>query len=555
MTITTKTANRSCHFLIASLSGLGLSLANLTSASAQVQPTLPDGTPVYPEGAQIPRSLTDVERAYLKDHPIQIPEQRGPFVAPTGPVHCTAEYEPVEGILLAWESFNTILAEIARWVTTDGNADVYVVVDNAAEQITAATAIQAAGANMNRVRFLVRTTDTVWIRDYGPRYIYEGNCRAIIDHVYNRPRPNDDALPTFFGQYKHHARYNLPLTHGGGNFHLGALGDSFCTRLINNENPGRTEQQIHDLWQQYQNLDTTFFTPFPTTVDLTQHIDMWMQVCGDRTAVIADWPLNAGSTQDVICDGATVTLQARGWTVHRVPGRSVGGNHYTYTNVIICNDLVLIPTYTNASVTQHNAPALATWQAAMPGKIIRQINCEQMVASAGVMHCICMHVPPPVNGANPSAYLRNNRGGEVLTPGQLVTINWISDDDVLVANVDLRLSVDGGATYPISIAANIADNGSKVWAVPDIATSQARVRVLVHDAQGHAGFDQSTADITITGAGVPCPADWNGSGAADSQDFFDFLTGFFASNADFNGSGQTDSQDFFDFLTAFFVGC
>ncbi len=273
------------------------------------------------------------------------------------------------------------------------------------------------------------------------------------------------------------------------------------------------------------------------------------------TLVIADWPFNVGSTQDVICDGAAATLQLQGWTVHRVAGRSVGGNHYTYTNVIICNDLVLIPSYTNASVTQHNAPSLATWQAAMPGKTIRQINCEQMVASAGVMHCICMHVPPPVNGVNPSAYLRNNRGGETLTPGQQVSINWISDDDLLVTSVDLRLSVDGGMTYPITIAANTNDDGSQTWTVPDIGASQARVRVLVHDAQGNSGFDQSTADLTITGSGVPCPADWNGSGAADSQDFFDFITGFFSSNSDFNGSGQTDSQDFFDFLTAFFVGC
>jgi hypothetical protein len=52
-----------------------------------------------------------------------------------------------------------------------------------------------------------------------------------------------------------------------------------------------------------------------------------------------------------------------------------------------------------------------------------------------------------------------------------------------------------------------------------------------------------------------CPADWDGSGAVNSQDFFDFLVSFFGGNADFNGDGQTNSQDYFDFLQAFFTGC
>lgn len=489
--------------LLCGLVAVTFYVADPVTASSTVPPRPADA---LTEGDALPRNLTDNELRYLDAFP-PAPPQRA-VVPPTGPVHCPAEYEPMQGILVAWEgnaSWKLILAQMARHITTTGDADVYVMCDDTTDRDDALAQLGNAGADMARVRTHLVATDTIWIRDYGPRYIVEGGCRAIVDHRYNRPRPRDDDQPFFWRTVWNHALYEIPLTHGGGNFHLDALGHSFTTRLINNENPDKTEQQIHDLWREFQNLDTTFFNPFDRTVDATQHIDMWMQVIADDAIIISDWPFNDGSSQDRICDRAADDLAARGYRVFRTPARSVSGTHYTYTNVVMCNGVVMIPSYTNSTVRQHNDEALAVYEAALPDKTIVQIDAQAIVTAAGVLHCIVMHMPAPPGGRNPTVYLKNLRGGDVLRGGDSVDVSWISDDDEGVTSVDILLSTNGGDAFDTIVAEDLPPTGGFAWTVPDLPTDQARLRLVVHDADGRTGADESDTDFLICSSdGCPC---------------------------------------------------
>lgn len=375
--------------LLISLIVCALSVSLLGPAWAQDEPLRTDNGLVYPEGAQIPAGLTDVERAWLTEYPLAPELSR---TAPSGAVYCPPEYAPMAGLLIAWESYTDILTAMTVGITTeDPTATVWVVVDSSSEQSSAYNTLAANGADMSQVQFIIRTTDTVWIRDYGPRYIFEDGVRTIIDHNYNRPRPNDNAFNDYLSVLWGEPQYDIPLTHGGGNFHLFANGDAFMSSLILSENPGLSEQDVKDLYQQYQNVDLTIYTGFPTSFDSTRHIDMWMLPVDDYKVIIGQYAASSGQPY-TITEGATADLTSRGYTVYRTPGWNSGGTHYTYTNAVILNNLVFVP-YFGGSYTSQDSQALAVFQTAFPDHELTRINCSSIIGAAGALHCIVMHVP------------------------------------------------------------------------------------------------------------------------------------------------------------------
>ena len=369
----------------------GISLALFPFiASAHAPPRTADPAylaTLHNDGTTLPRGLApfEVVPQYLR------PSE--PAAAPGGHVRAIAEYEPTAGILITWGGFNALhTAMVVPITTADPPADVWVVVDNASERTQATNALTGAGADMAHVHFIIATTDSVWMRDYGPRFVAHEGTRGIVDHIYNRPRPHDDLIPSVIGADWNEPVYELPLVHGGGNFHLFRDREAFMTRLVDHENPDLTEDEIRDDFRAYEGLDVTLFDPFPTSYDSTQHIDMWMLPLNDAKVIIGEYAAGqGGGVPKTVTDAATTELSSRGYTVYRTPGWNVGGTHYTYTNSVIVNQVALICRFSGYDA--ENAQALATYQEALPDSDVVVVDCSDIIGLAGAIHCIVMHVP------------------------------------------------------------------------------------------------------------------------------------------------------------------
>src|SRR5215471_5033516 len=75
----------------------GLAVSGL--AAAQV---VRDGHLVYPN-TPVSRALTPVERQWMKTHQEPGGGTDTTTPPPIGPLHCAAEYEPQEGIIISWQ--------------------------------------------------------------------------------------------------------------------------------------------------------------------------------------------------------------------------------------------------------------------------------------------------------------------------------------------------------------------------------------------------------------------------------------------------------------------
>ncbi len=305
---------------------------------------------------------------------------------PLTPIRSCAEWEPCTGVLIRYPlglPYN-LLRDF------DDDLKIYVVVSSG-YQNTAYNNLESNGVDMSRVEFVVRNNDSIWTRDYGPWFVFDGNGDvAIIDHTYNRPRPNDNLIPIYVGQQLGIPVHSHSMYHTGGNYMTDGAHISSSTELVYNEaqsHNGMNEAAVDQLMLDFYGVQNYEVLDYIESGGI-HHIDTWAKFLDEETVLVKDvWASH--HTYDDLNQRATLlaSLQAstgRNYQVHRVYCYNIGGSSpASYTNSIILNDNIYVPTFGNAT---YDEQTLEVYREAAPGYTVRGYYYGGFI-SDDALHC------------------------------------------------------------------------------------------------------------------------------------------------------------------------
>src|SRR5690606_26400614 len=305
----------------------------------------------------LPKDFSENEKSIIADFQFYGTRVTPP---PTSPVRTSAQWEEVEYLVIRWTNeFQNIQRQIVQAAVEE--CKVLITTQN---QASVQNYLVSSGIDMTNVEFLNAPTNSIWIRDYAGNTVYTEDVgeRALVDWIYNRPRPMDNILPTQHANYVGMPIYitdTAPndLVNTGGNFMSDGLGTAFASHLITIENQAgnpygvsaKTEAQIDDIMEAYMGLERYIkMTVLP--FDGIHHIDMHMKLLDEETILVSKYPEGVadGPQIEENIDYITSTFQTpfgNDYEIKWIPAPpstsgqypDTGGAYRTYTNALILN--------------------------------------------------------------------------------------------------------------------------------------------------------------------------------------------------------------------------
>jgi hypothetical protein len=127
--------------------------------------------------------------------------------------------------------------------------------------------------------------------------------------------------------------------------------------------------------------------------------------------------------------------------------------------------------------------------------------------------------------------------------GTQQTVTWSGSagttaSPINAATVNIRLSTDGGVTFPTLLASGVANDGSETITVPNVSTSTARIKV---EPTNNIFFDINNAAITITPAPPTVSSVQANDGAAQRSEVRSIQVTF-STQVTFAGTGTVNQN-------------
>lgn len=455
----------------------------------------------------LPAFLSEKEASFAKEDRL---DTRGSYreiygvTAPARrPVRAVAEFEPTEGVLIAWDwDLSDYIFELIK--VSASHAPVWVITDRVNTSNRLKEALKQSGVSEQQVHFFEFSHDGVWTRDFGPWTIVdEQGLPSFLDVIYYPDRRRDDAVPTLMSRYFNLPVYRPELEIEGGNFMTDGEGRCFFSSRVLEVNVALDAEDLSDLFYQYVGCEASLVLE-PLYGEGTGHIDMFTKLVGPNTLLLGDYKESDDPMNAVLLERNRQKIerfaQDLNWPLEIIripmPPARRSGAYPSYTNSLIINNLVIIPVY--PSQDRYEGAAIEAYQRALPSEYeFVMIDADEVIEMGGAVHCTTMsfnltagYVPAAKEGQSPRLDLGNQSQGR----------SFSSSSQVLLS--DLTIVTDSIEVTPLNPAPERATISYSIrHSYPGdltIALRKGEQRVILFDREQTNGSSlERTASLSV----------------------------------------------------------
>jgi agmatine/peptidylarginine deiminase len=311
------------------------------------------------------------------------------------------EFEPQVALLLACDEMVREHPKVFQDLVAAAHRDILLIglVSDERTRRKALRLLSAREVPKTAVTFVRIEQDTMWIRDHGPFFVRlpTGGAAVVDADRTARCSEGDERVAADMSVVLALPRIVSPLAIEGGN--LITNGDGLCvttTALLGKGLFGDLDSIGGMLGQHFGFRRWVYVEPPPR--EETSHVDMFMTFLAPDLVVVARAgpgadPATAQSLDEAAALLAREKTSVGPMRVRRVPlGNCGDGVYRTYTNIIIANDVVLVPVYANDE-PRTRRQVLGTYARLLPGRKVVGVNADSLAELGGGLRCVSMNVP------------------------------------------------------------------------------------------------------------------------------------------------------------------